>query len=69
MKTENPYSQQSEYMMNDDLNGIEEEPFDEYGNTLKETDLAQLNQNHAAYASEIEEIKQMLSWVLYKYLV
>jgi len=33
-------------MLNDDLNGIEEEPYDEYGNTLKEADLASLNQRH-----------------------
>jgi hypothetical protein len=43
VKVENVYSQPSEYLMNDDLNGIEEEPFDEYGNTLKEADLEQLN--------------------------
>lgn len=44
-QSDNPYSnpqqfsQNSQYL-NDDLNGIEEEPYDEYGNTLKETDLA-----------------------------
>jgi hypothetical protein len=46
--------------LSEDLNGIEEEPFDENGVTLKEVDLATLNKKHDAYASEIERIKEMI---------
>jgi hypothetical protein len=46
--------------MNNDLNGIEEEEFDENGITLKGDDLAALNQKHEKYASELEKIKQMI---------
>lgn len=51
--------QLSKYL-SEDLNGIEEEPFDENGVTLKEVDLATLNKKHDAYASEIEKIKEMI---------
>jgi hypothetical protein len=39
------------------LNGIEEEPYDEYGITLKGEDLATLNMKHDQYADELEKIK------------
>jgi hypothetical protein len=42
------------------LNGIEEEPYDEFGNTIIGNELLALNQKHEQYADEIEKIKQML---------
>ncbi len=53
----------------DDLGGIEEEPYDEFGNTIKGTDadtfkggdnLEALNRKHEEYASEIEAIKALI---------
>ncbi|CDW74030.1 UNKNOWN [Stylonychia lemnae] len=59
---QNAYSEQSQgsKYLNNDLNGIEEEPYDEYGVTLKGEDLAQLNMKHDQYASELEKIKQLI---------
>lgn len=54
---------------NDDLQGIEEEPFDENGNTLKGEDLKSmhvtddletLNRKHSEYADEIAAIKALI---------
>ena len=46
--------------INEDLVNIEEEPYDEYGNTIKENELLELNNKHKQYADEIEKIKQMI---------
>ena len=45
------------------MNGvIEEEPFDEYGNTLKGgEDLNDLNQRHENLANEVDKIKRMFN--------
>eukprot|EP00347_Sterkiella_histriomuscorum_P023753 403333506 len=64
-----PYGQQSQssQYLNNDLNGIEEDDengYDDYGNTLKGTnianDFAQLDLRNQQYATELEEIKQMI---------
>jgi len=43
-----------------DLGHIEEEPYDEYGNTLVGNELLELNKRHENYADELEKIKAML---------
>jgi hypothetical protein len=42
-----------------ELNGIEEEDFDENGLTLTATNLADLNNRHDVFADELEKIKQL----------
>jgi hypothetical protein len=39
---------------------IEEEPFDEYGNTLKGSEMNDLNARHENLAGEVDKIKRML---------
>jgi hypothetical protein len=42
------------------INGvIEEEPYDEYGNTLKYSEMNDLNTRHDQLASEVDSIKRM----------
>jgi hypothetical protein len=38
---------------------IEEEPFDEYGNTLKGSEMNDLNTRHDHLANEVDKIKRM----------
>jgi hypothetical protein len=38
---------------------IEEEPFDEYGNTLKGSEMNDLNHRHDYLANEVDNIKRM----------
>ena len=45
------------------MNGvIEEEPFDEYGNTIKfGADMNDLNQRHEQLASDVDHIKRLFN--------
>jgi hypothetical protein len=40
---------------------IEEEPFDEYGNTLKGSELNDLNYRHDMLASEVDKMKKLFN--------
>lgn len=40
---------------------IEEEPFDEYGNTLKGDDLNDINNRHESLAYEVDKIKRLFN--------
>ena len=40
---------------------IEEEPYDEYGNTIKGNDMYDLNARHNELANEVDSIKRMFS--------
>ena len=50
-----------------ELINIEEEPDDQYGNTIMPNEnnqnLFALNAKHDDYAEEIEKIKQMIEWL------
>ena len=56
-KTYQEQSQSNSKYLNPDLNGIEEEEYDQYGNTLLGNELLTLNQKHDNYSNEIEKIK------------
>ena len=44
------------------MNGIiEEEPFDEYGNTLKGSEMNDLNGRHEYLANEVDKIKRLFN--------
>ena len=46
-----------------DLNGvIEEEAFDEYGNTLKGSEFNDLNYRHDHLQGEVDKIKKLFNW-------
>ena len=54
------YGRQSETNESLIMNGvIEEEPFDEYGNTLKGSEMNDLNNRHDYLANEVDSIKRM----------
>jgi len=45
------------------MNGvIEEEAFDEYGNTLKGSEFNDLNYRHDHLQGEVDKIKRMFNW-------
>lgn len=46
-------------IMNDHNGVIEEEPFDEYGNTLKGSEMNDLNTRHEHLANEVDKLKRM----------
>lgn len=45
----------------DTNNVIEEEPFDEYGNTIKGSEMNDLNTRHEQLANEVDKIKMMFN--------